>query len=77
MQVRNHGGMTEFIPSPREKREALVRDHVFDLLGNLSGRLKIVEEMLGVSGGDRERFDEIMARLKKEEDEVRGQQGAL
>ena len=27
MLVKRRGGMTEYIPTPKEKREALVRDH--------------------------------------------------
>jgi hypothetical protein len=32
MIVRRKGGLTEFIPSPREKREGLIRDHILELL---------------------------------------------
>jgi hypothetical protein len=30
--VTRRGGMTEYIPSPREKREALVRDHFTEVV---------------------------------------------
>jgi len=39
MIVKRNGGMTEFTPSPREKRESLIRDHVLELVGLLHERL--------------------------------------
>ena len=39
MIVKRRGGMTEYIPSPQEKREGLVRDHSFNLIENLHHRL--------------------------------------
>ena len=47
MIVKRRGGMTEFIPSPQEKREGLVRDHSFNLIENLHHRLSRLEEELG------------------------------
>jgi len=44
MIVKKNGGMTEFIPSPQEKREGLVRDYVFELLLNLHLRLERIEK---------------------------------
>ena len=38
MIVRRQGGLTEFIPSPQEKREGILRDHTLDLLANLYRR---------------------------------------
>lgn len=49
MIVERRGGMTEFIPSPQEKREGLVRDHPFNLIENLHHRLSQLEEELGLT----------------------------
>ena len=48
MHIRKSGGMTEFIPSPRERKDNLIRDHVFDLLENLHQRLEKVEQALAL-----------------------------
>ena len=48
MIVKRRGGMTEYIPSPQEKREGLVRDHSFNLIENLHHRLSRLEEELGL-----------------------------
>jgi len=39
--------MTEFIPSPKEKRDGVIRNHVLDLLANLDERLRRIEEAAG------------------------------
>jgi hypothetical protein len=39
--VRRKGGLTEFIPSPRQKREGLIRDRVLELHTSLiAGSIK-------------------------------------
>jgi len=38
MIVRRKGGLTEFIPTPQEKRDGLIRDHALGLLENLHQR---------------------------------------
>ena len=43
MIVRRKGGLTEFIPSPQEKRDGLIRDHALGLLENLHQRLARLE----------------------------------
>jgi hypothetical protein len=43
MIVRRKGGLTEFIPSPKEKREGLIRDHVLKLVENLHWRIERLE----------------------------------
>lgn len=39
MIVRRKGGLTEFIPTPQENRDGLIRDHALVLLENLHQRL--------------------------------------
>ena len=39
MIVRRQGGLTEFIPSPQEKRDGVLRDHTLELLANLDARI--------------------------------------
>ena len=43
MIVRSKGGLTEFIPTPQEKRDGLIRDHALGLLENLHQRLARLE----------------------------------
>ena len=71
MIVRRQGGMTEFIPSPREKREGVLRDHAFGLLENLHTRLRRIEEGLGLPLVEAEVFSNIMTRIRREESEAR------
>jgi len=71
MIVRRQGGMTEFIPSPREKREGLIRDHALELLANLDARLRRIEEALGLPQEGARTFAGVMARIRREEQETR------
>ena len=71
MLTRRQGGLTELIPSPREKRQAVLHDHALDLLANLDARLARVEAGLGLSVEEAEAFRALMARIRREEDEAR------
>jgi len=71
MIVRRQGGMTEFIPSPREKREGLIRDHALELLANLDARLRRIEEALGLPQEGARAFAGVMTRIRREEQETR------
>lgn len=71
MIVRRQGGLTEFIPSPREKREDVIRDHALDLLANLDARLQRVEKALNLPAEEAAAFAEIMKRIRREETETR------
>ena len=46
MIVRQQGGLTEFIPSPREKRDGVIRDNALELIANLNARLQRIETEL-------------------------------
>jgi len=70
MIVRQQGGLTEFIPSPQEKREGMLRDHTLRMLDNLDARLKRIEEKLGLPLNEAEAFSKVMARIHKEEAEA-------
>ena len=70
MLTRRKGGLTELIPSPREKREASLRDHALDLLANLDARLARVETHLGLSAEEAKEFRVLMARIRREESEA-------
>lgn len=48
MIVKRNGGMTEFIPSPQEKRDGLIRDHVLELVRLLHERVGEIEEAVGL-----------------------------
>lgn len=67
MIVKRRGGMTEFIPSPQEKREGLVRDHSFNLIGNLHHRLSRLEEELGLPLDEAEACTAFMEKMKQDE----------
>ncbi|BBO77722.1 hypothetical protein DSCW_51390 [Desulfosarcina widdelii] len=71
MIVRQQGGLTEFIPSPQEKREGVLRDHTLRMLENLDARLRRIEEELGLPLNEAEAFSKIMARIHREEAEAR------
>jgi hypothetical protein len=71
MIVRRQGGLTEFIPSPQEKREGVLRDHALDLLANLDTRRRRIEERHGIAPDAAEAFAGIMARIRREEVEAR------
>jgi hypothetical protein len=67
MIVQRRGGMTEFIPSPQEKREGLVRDHSFNLIENLHNRLSRLEEELGLPLEEAEACSVFIEKLKQDE----------
>lgn len=65
MIVKRRGGMTEFIPSPQEKREGLVRDHSSNRL-NLHHRLSRLEE-LGLPLDEAEACTAFLAKMRQDE----------
>jgi hypothetical protein len=67
MIVRRKGGLTEFIPSPKEKREGLIRDHVLGLLENLHFRLERLEREAGLPTAEAKAFAELYSRMKADE----------
>lgn len=71
MIVRQQGGLTEFIPSPREKREGVIRDYALDLMANLDARLRRIETELGLPTEEASAFADIMMRIQREETEAR------
>ncbi len=77
MITRRSGGMTEFIPSPSEKRDGVIRNHVLDLLANLDERLRRIEEAAGMPTDPAEAFANAMVRITREEAHVRRLNEAL
>ena len=67
MIVKRRGGMTEYIPSPQEKREGLVRDHSFNLIENLHHRLSRLEEELGLPLDEAEACTAFLDKMKQDE----------
>ncbi len=67
MIVKKKGGMTEFIPSPQEKREGLIRDHTLNLLDNLHKRLMCLEQALSQRSDDAEEFTRVLTQMQKDE----------
>jgi hypothetical protein len=71
MIVRRQGGMTEFIPSPKEKREGLIRDHTLSLLENLHQRLERIERLGGLPLDEARQCRELIERIAAEEAQTR------
>ena len=71
MIVKRSGGMTEFIPSPSEKRDGVIRNHVLDLLANLDERLRRIEDAAGLPMSLADDFSKAMALILREEAHVR------
>jgi hypothetical protein len=71
MIVRQQGGLTEFIPSPREKRESVIRDYALELMTNLNVRLQRIETELDLPTKEASAFAEIMKRIQRQETETR------
>lgn len=77
MITRHSGGMTEFIPSPSEKRDGVIRNHVLDLLANLDARLRMIEAAGGLPSDLAESFADTMDLITREESHVRRLNEAL
>lgn len=69
MLTRRNGGFVEFIPSPQEKREAIIRDHALALLRNLNTRIEQLEMRVGADGAGGEEFRRIATQIMDEEAE--------
>lgn len=67
MIVRRLGGLTEFVPSPQEKRESLVRDHSFNLIESLHLRLKRLEEERGLPLEETEACTAYLDKIERDE----------
>lgn len=67
MIVRQKGGLTEFIPSPREKRNGLISDHALGLLENLHQRLERLERVSKLPAAEAEAFTALLARMMADE----------
>ena len=67
MIVRRKGGLTEFIPSPQEKRDGLIRDHALGLLENLHLRLARLERASGLPPDEAKAFVALLTRMRADE----------
>ncbi len=67
MLVKQRGGMTEYIPSPREKREALVRDHFTEVAELLHKRLTRLEQEFGLPDDEAQACASRLDRIRGEE----------
>ncbi len=67
MIVQRKGGLTEFIPSPREKREGLIRDYILGLVENLHRRIKRLERKAGLPDKESEAFESLYQRIQNDE----------
>ncbi len=64
MIVKKQGGMTEFIPSPQEKRDGLIRDHILALLKNIHRRLTALEQKSGLLLEEGEVFETLCDQIE-------------
>ncbi len=71
MFIKRRGGMTEFIPSPAEKRDGVIRNHVLNLLANLDARIRRIEEAANLPTDLADAFADAMARIIHEEAHIR------
>ena len=67
MIVRRKGGLTEFIPTPQEKRDGLIRDHALGLLENLHQRLARLERASKLPADEAEAFTALLGRMRADE----------
>jgi hypothetical protein len=67
MIVRRKGGLTEFIPTPQEKRDGLIRDHALGLLENLHQRLARLERASGLPPDEAKAFVALLTRMRADE----------
>ncbi len=70
MIVQRKGGMTEIIPTLIEKREAVARDHVIELLQNLHARVGRFEQGLLNCEEEARAFEMAIERIRREEREI-------
>lgn len=70
MLHRRTGGLTEFVPSFAEKRDAEIRDHALDLLQNLHLRVEMIEHALGLHPCLADQFRAVLEKIAREEAEV-------
>ena len=70
MIVRHKGGLTEFIPSPREKREGLIRDYVLELVENLHRRIERLEREAELPTIEAETFKSLFQRIQNDENKI-------
>jgi len=67
MLVKRRGGMTEYIPTPKEKREALVRDHFTEVVELLHKRLVRLEQAFELPEEEAEACASLLGRIREEE----------
>ena len=70
MLTKRTGGLTEYIPTPQEKRDGLIRDHTLALLRNLHERTCLIERHLGMPGSHAGDFDRLWEQIEREETEA-------
>ncbi len=71
MLTKRMGGLTEFIPTPQEKRDGLIRDHTLALLRNLHERVCLAEQRSGSPSAAAGDFDRLWEQIEREEAEAR------
>ena len=63
METRKAGGMVEFLPTPLERKDGLIRDHVLELLEILDQRLELLEKNTGLQNEKANRFRALMSEI--------------
>lgn len=67
MLTKRNAGLTEFIPTPQEKRDGLIRDHVLELVSLLHERLSAIEGAETPSSEQAYRCHELLRQIAAEE----------
>ena len=67
MLTKRIAGLTEYIPTPQEKRDGSLRDHALDLLQNLHLRVEMIEHCLGLHPCLADEFRGVLQRIAREE----------
>ncbi len=70
MLTRRTGGLTEYIPTPQEKRDGLIRDHTLALLRNLHERVCLIERSLRLPDNLAQNFGQIWKQIEEGEAEA-------
>lgn len=67
MLTKRITGLTEYIPTPQEKRDGILRDHALDLLQNLHLRVEMIEHCLGLHPCLADEFRAVLQKIAREE----------
>lgn len=71
MLTKRITGLTEYIPTPQEKRDGVLRDHALDLLQNLHLRVEMIEHCFGLHPCLADEFRGVLRKIAREEEDAK------